>query len=161
MIKNFKDWLVEYGGPSYEPSFYEKFEKQIQNAESRLEKEISGFDGAAFWDKLDDLDSIEKFEEDLEKFAMDHLGDYLMKPESMNDYEPSFTPLGQKIHDEAQQYLKSTKNFSMLAIYSLEKQRFFEDSIDKHWEQYKKIYLKWIDFIDKREGFLTGKRYGI
>jgi hypothetical protein len=161
MIKKFKDWLVEYGGPSYEPSFYEKFESQIHDAETRLKKEIPGFDGADFWDKLDDLDSIEKFEEDLEKFAMDHLNDYLMKPESMDDYEPSFTPLGKKIHDEALHHLKSTKNFSMLAIYSLEKQRFFEDSINKYWEQYKKIYLKWIDFIDSHHGFLAGKKFNL
>jgi len=158
MIKNFENWLVEYS-PS-EESFFEKFGDMFLDFEAQMKEEGMDIDPETFTDTLDELDSLDKNETELDSlFDKWYEEDYL-KPGNNHNVLNDEYHLVMKKFNEANPGINKSK-ISWYSKRNREVEFLMRHSAEKHWEELKKVYQKWIDFIDSRKGFLAGKGYGI
>lgn len=145
--------------PHQEESFLERFDTEITEFEKRLEKEIEGFDRENFWEDMMELDKEHELDHDLttpfsEWWKELYVGKY---NSDMDDHE--VTP----------EYLRIEKMVNKLKIplqnYSQKRRvlrsNLMKNAVEKHWNEWKAIYQKWIDFLKQKRGHLAGRRFGL
>ena len=160
MIKNFRQFINEYS-PN-EESFFERFGDLFLDLEAQMQEEGMDIDPDTFSDTLDELNALDKNETEL---------DNLFDKWYAEDYVKSGTDEDHLIMNaEYYSVIKKFKeanpdiNKSKISWYSKrnrEVEFLMRHSAEKHWDELKKVYQKWIDFIDKRKGFIAGKQYGV
>jgi len=160
MIKNFENWLVEYS-PS-EESFFEKFGDLFLDFEAQMKEEGMDIDPDTFSDTLDELDVLDKNETELDNlFDKWYTEDYVKSGTDEDNLvmTDEYHSILKKFND-ANPNIKKSK-ISWYSLHNREVEFLMRHSAEKHWAELKKVYQKWIDFIDSRKGFLVGKGYGI
>lgn len=160
MIQKFNEWSSNLNeGFDTDNSFYEKYETSILQFEDRLAKEIPGFDGADFWNKLDELEVQEYCENGLEEFFDGKLN--LFYTGKSVDGERQLTPLGVDITNKALQMKREILKQSPQASYSIVREAFYQHAVSHNWQEYKNLYLGWIDYIFKNRGKLRLRKFGV
>jgi hypothetical protein len=163
IVKKFFEWS-QYD--SSENSFTESYEIVLNKYEERMQKEGIDFGGYnyLFVTDLQDLRVYEKFEDDLSNAASEwydktyHSG-----------YDPEYgEPL---VNDEYRRVEKEAKEASA-SISGTQPSKYHRQKaairgallsnlIEKHWEEWKNIYKKWIKYVHDHRGTLHGRHYGI
>lgn len=158
MIKNFSQFINEYS--PYEESFFEKFGDLFLDFESQMKEEGMKIDPDTFSDTLNELDVLDKNETELDNLFNDwYVKDYMKPGLKMNIMNDEYHSIIKKFK-EANPGIDKSK-ISWQSRRNREVEFLMRHSAEKHWGELKKVYQKWIDFIDSRKGFLTGKQYGI
>jgi hypothetical protein len=155
-------------GPAFDDSFIEKFENVITELEKRLEKEIPDFNSGKWWDDMIELDKEVEFENEIEKLAGNWFNKLYTGKYNAEYGEPEVTPEYLRVEKSIEgKYAKPGQNTKMTGIASYNQRRrtldnaLLQNCIEKHWNEWKAVYLKWIDFVNKKRGYLTGKNYGL
>ena len=160
MIQKFNEWDSNLNeGFDMDNSFYEKYETSILFFEDKLTKEIPGFNGIDFWDKLDKLEVQEYMENSLMKFFDSKLN--LFYTGKYINGDAQLTPLGVDITNSALKAKHEILKQSPLSSYSIVRQAFFHHAVSHNWQEYKNIYLKWIDYIFRHRGKLRLGKFGV
>jgi hypothetical protein len=168
-FKNFESWSRFSGSPSYEEAFGEKYQSYLEGIEAELKREghFKNYSPGDFWEALEDLNKLEKFEEDLEKYFEDNYHDFyydkydpVSDTSKMSDEHRRIKELYNKEYKEALRKLPSyQKTLSSTKLPKIDKmlvQNFFE----KKSSGFKDIYKKWFQEIEKYRGKVAGKKFG-
>ena len=140
--------------------FTEKYEKEIVEFEQKLEKEIKGFDLEKFWDDLEELNKVSEFEDDLTK-SFSEWWNELYSGKYNGEYD---------VHEVTQEYMRIAKSLNMESSTSYDsyhkyqkdlKSALMKNAVEKHWNEWKSIYEKWIEILHQKRGYLSGKRFGL
>jgi hypothetical protein len=140
--------------------FTEKYEKEIIEFEQRLEKEIKGFSLDKFWEDLEELDKVSEFEDDLTK-PFSKWWDELYTGKYNAEYGDN---------EVTQEYLRVSKSIDIESSKSFQnynlkqkslKSALMKNVVEKHWNEWKAIYQKWIETLHQKRGYLSGKRFGL
>ena len=160
MIKNFSQFINEYN--PYEESFFEKFGDLFLDFESQMKEEGMKIDPDTFSDILDELNVLDKNETELDNlFDKWYTEDYVK-----SGTDEDHLVMTDEYHSTIKKFNEANPNINKSKISwqsrrNREVEFLMRHSAEKHWGELKKVYQKWIDFIDSRKGFLTGKQYGI
>lgn len=160
MIKKFSEFINEYSPE--EESFFEKFGDLFLDLEAQMKEEGMNIDPDTFTDILDELNVLDKHETELDNLFDDWYAKDYVKSGSDEDnlVMTDEYNLVMKKFNEANPNINKSK-ISWYSKRNREVEFMMRHSAEKHWPELKKVYQKWIDFIDSRKGFLTGKQYGI
>jgi hypothetical protein len=165
MIKKFNEW-VDYG---QQESFVEKMEPVIIEMEKRMEEEgmqLGNID--QFIDNLTTLKMQGKFEDELENAAGKWFTEMYHAGHDKEYGEPIVSDEFKRIEKEVDKNIaqpgENTK-ITKRTPYNRRKRELdyalLRNVIEKHWNEWKAIYQKWIDYIETHRGELAGKRYGV
>jgi hypothetical protein len=156
-------------GPASDDSFIEKFYDVIQEFEKKLEKEIPNFNSEKWWDDICELDKENEFENDIEKLASDWYTKLYVGKYNAEYGEPEVTPEYTRVEKSLEHNFPKVVNIPGRKPFfpqARQKRKMVDDAllqnaVEKHWNEWKAVYLKWIDFVNKKRGYLTGKNYGL
>jgi len=157
MIKNFKDFLNESYGESYGESpsfpewFSEVFEDIILQYEQRLKRE-GVLKNDSLWDNLGELDKQHEFDMDMEAFYVNRQHIYFGYDKETGDYvnTPEYDRIVSKIKLTDYKMRNTAINKALVS-----------NVIEKNWEDWKKLYQKWIKYVEDRRGTILGRKFGI
>jgi hypothetical protein len=162
MIKKFSEFVNEYS-PN-EESFFEKFGDLFLDFEAQMKEEGMDIDPDTFSDTLDELDALDKNETELDNlFDKWYTEDYVKSGTDednlvmTDEYHSTIKKFNEANPRKPHQF----GSISWQSKRNKEVEFLMRHSAEKHWDELKKVYQKWIDFIDSRKGFLAGKQYGI
>ena len=160
MIKKFSEFISEYS--PYEESFFEKFGDLFLDFEAQMQEEGMDIDPDTFSDTLDELNVLDKNETEL---------DNLFDKWYAEDYVKSGTDednlvMSDEYHSVVKKFNQANPDINKSKIsWQSKRNREIEflmrHSAEKHWDELKKVYQKWIDFIDSHHGFLAGKKFNL
>jgi hypothetical protein len=160
MIKKFSEFINEYS-PN-EESFFEKFGDLFLDFEAQMQEEGMDIDPDNFSDTLDELDVLDKNETELDNlFDKWYTEDYVKSGTDEDNLvmTDEYHSVLKKFNEDNPNIKKS--KISWYSLHNREVEFLMRHSAEKHWPELKKVYQKWIDFIESRKGFLAGKQYGI
>lgn len=167
MIKNYIEWLNEgYNDPPEEETpFVEMYDEVIATFEKKLAKEGVKINPDTFWKIIQDLDKEDEFQKDLENFANKWFDKMYY-----GNYDPTYGERkATKEYKKIEAKVKELENdarikgqkFDHRTANSYREDLLMSNLIEKHWDEYKKIYQKWIDLIHSKRGQIMGKNYGL
>jgi len=168
-VKNFDDYIkwVDYGS---QEGFIEKFENVIQEMEQRMEKEGVDFGGNVdlFITNLQDLNVENKFEDDLENLASKwytsmYLGTY-DKEYGEHSVTPEYIRVEKEVEAKIAKPGENTKVTKKIPFNQRKRElnnALLKNSIEKHWNEWKAVYQKWIKYVKDHRGVLKGKKFGL
>jgi len=166
-FKSYRQFEGYYDPPEEEPWFTETYDNLISDLEKRLAKEIPNFNPPSWWESMLELDKEAEFDMEAEALTATWYSEmYSGKYNSeIDDYET--TPEYEEVRKKVASTLPKKPGANMtMFMYDKEAKKklnlaLVQNAINKHWPEWKAFYQKWIDYVNKKRGYLTGKKFGI
>ena len=177
--KQMSKFNEEWTGYEEPEAFTERMGQIVHDAEDKMQKEGLKIP-PDFWDKLGELEKWDDIDLDLENLFNDTYKKLYHEDfdEEMDAY--NYTPEYHRVsdlardeyhkqnaeHKEKNELLKSTGNYRSMKgsgpdWNKITHKMLYQNVIEKCWKEWKEVYQKWIDYVDRRRASLKVKRFGL